>query len=111
MTRILGHPLNQDPLTVHPVQVRVEFPHKELLCSASKKEAPSRQIVVVPPNSSKMVPFLLLPLEIGKVDVEVRVVSIGVEDHIRKTLLVKVMGAPTSCYWCRLQGFPRATRL
>uniref|UniRef100_A0A8C0P4C6 Complement C3 n=1 Tax=Canis lupus familiaris TaxID=9615 RepID=A0A8C0P4C6_CANLF len=74
------------------VKVRVEFPHKELLCSASKKEAPSRQIVVVPPNSSKMVPFLLLPLEIGKVDVEVRVVSIGVEDHIRKTLLVKAGG-------------------
>lgn len=51
----------------------------------------------MPPASSKMVPFVLLPLEIGKVDVEVKVMGNGVQDHVRRTLLVKVMDAPTPC--------------
>lgn len=76
-------------------QVRVEFPHKDPLCSASKPGAPSRQMVVVPPNSSKMVPFVLLPLETGKVDVEVKVVGYGVQDHVKKTLSVQVMDSPS----------------
>nr|XP_014978314.2 complement C3 isoform X1 [Macaca mulatta] len=73
-------------------KVRVEFPHKEPLCSASKPGAPSRQVVVVPPTSSKIVPFVLLPLEIGKVDVEVKAVGYGVQDHVKKTLLVRAGG-------------------
>lgn len=92
-------------------QVHVEFPYKEPLCSASKPGAPSRQVVIVPPTSSTMVPFVLLPLEIGKVDVEVRIRTSETVDHIRKTLLVKVMGAPTSCYWCRQWGFPGGPQL
>uniref|UniRef100_A0A673U5V9 Complement C3 n=1 Tax=Suricata suricatta TaxID=37032 RepID=A0A673U5V9_SURSU len=76
----------------HQVKVRVEFPHKEALCSLSKPEAPSRQVVTVPPTSSKMVPFVLLPLETGKVDVEVRVVGYGVQDHVKRTLMVKAGG-------------------
>ncbi|KAM5233005.1 complement C3-like isoform 1-T1 [Hipposideros larvatus] len=75
-----------------PVKVRVEFPYKEPLCSASKPGAPSRQVVFVPPTSSKMVPFVLLPLEIGKMDVEVKVVGYGVQDHVKKTLLVQAGG-------------------
>uniref|UniRef100_A0A8C9AIU8 Complement C3 n=1 Tax=Prolemur simus TaxID=1328070 RepID=A0A8C9AIU8_PROSS len=74
------------------VKVRVELPYKEPLCSASKPGAPSRQVVVVPPTSSKMVPFVLLPLEIGKVDVEVKAVGYGVQDHVKKTLLVQAGG-------------------
>ncbi|KAK2494605.1 hypothetical protein MC885_020162 [Smutsia gigantea] len=70
-------------------QVRVEFPHKEPLCSMSKPGAPSRQVVSVPPTSSKMVSFVLLPLEIGNVDVEVKVVGYGIQDHVKKTLLVR----------------------
>ncbi|XP_068393147.1 venom factor-like [Eschrichtius robustus] len=77
---------------VYPVKVRVEFPHKEPLCSAAKPGAPSRQVVVVPPTSSKTVPFVLLPLETGKVDVEVKVMGFGVQDHVRKTLLVQAEG-------------------
>ncbi|XP_029074457.1 complement C3-like isoform X5 [Monodon monoceros] len=76
----------------HSVKVRVEFPHKEPLCSAAKPGASSRQVVVVPPTSSKMVPFVLLPLETGKVDVEVKVMGFGVQDHVRKTLLVQAGG-------------------
>ncbi|XP_036985014.2 complement C3-like [Artibeus jamaicensis] len=79
-------------LMTRQVKVRVEFPHKEPLCSASKPGAPYRQVVFVPPASSKMVPFVLLPLEIGKVDVEVKVIGNGVQDHVRKTLLVKAGG-------------------
>ncbi|XP_036097111.1 complement C3-like [Molossus molossus] len=74
------------------VKVRVEFPHKEPLCSASKPGTPFRQVVVIPPTSSKMVPFVLLPLEIGKVDVEVKVVGNGIQDHVKKTLLVQAGG-------------------
>ncbi|XP_037363818.1 complement C3-like [Talpa occidentalis] len=76
----------------HQAKVRVEFPHKEALCSASKPAVPWRQVVVVPPTSSKMVPFVVLPLEIGKVDVEVKVVGFGIQDHVKKTLLVKAGG-------------------
>ncbi|XP_024412554.2 complement C3-like isoform X1 [Desmodus rotundus] len=79
-------------LMTRQVKVRVEFPHKEPLCSASKPGAPYRQVVVVPATSSEMVSFVLLPLEIGKVDVEVKVMGNGVQDHIRKTLLVKAGG-------------------
>ncbi|XP_055975825.1 complement C3-like [Sorex fumeus] len=74
------------------VRVRVEFPHKETLCSASKPGSPWRQRVVVPPTSSKMVPYMLIPLETGQVDVEVKIVSIEARDHIRKTLLVRPEG-------------------
>lgn len=50
--------------------------------------------MAVPPFSSKVVPFVLLPLEIGKVDVEVKARGSVVQDHVRKTLLVQVMGTP-----------------
>ncbi|XP_023601135.1 complement C3-like [Myotis lucifugus] len=74
------------------VKVRVEFPHKEPLCSASRPGAPSRQVVVLPPTSTKVVPFVLLPLEMGKVDVEVKVIGSGIQDHVKKTLLVRAGG-------------------
>lgn len=70
----------------------MEFPYKERLCSASRREAPYRQVVVVPPTSSKTVPFVLLPLEIGKVDMEVKALGLGIQDHMKKTLLVQVIG-------------------
>ncbi|XP_016045038.1 complement C3 [Erinaceus europaeus] len=73
-------------------KVRVEFPYKEALCSASKPEAPSRQVVYLPPASSRAVSFVILPLELGKVDVEVKVVGSGMQDHVKKTLLVQAGG-------------------
>uniref|UniRef100_G3T2J6 Complement C3 n=1 Tax=Loxodonta africana TaxID=9785 RepID=G3T2J6_LOXAF len=75
------------------VRARVELPYKEPLCSASKPGAPSRQVVVVPPASTKMVHFVLLPLEMGKVDVEVKVVGTGgIQDHVKRTLSVQAGG-------------------
>ncbi|XP_070230821.1 complement C3 [Bos mutus] len=85
------------------VKVRVEFPHKESLCSAAKPDAPSRQIVAVPPFSSKVVPFVLLPLEIGKVDVEVKARGSVVQDHVRKTLLVQSQ-SPLITQGCACSG-------
>ncbi|XP_058146552.1 complement C3 isoform X1 [Dasypus novemcinctus] len=73
-------------------RVRVEFPHKEPLCSASRPGAASRQVVTVPPASSKTVPFVLLPLETGRVEVEVKVVGYGIQDHVKKTLTVRAGG-------------------
>ncbi|XP_062034549.1 complement C3-like [Lepus europaeus] len=74
------------------VKVRVEFPYKEPLCSASKPGAPSRQVVTVPPTSSKIVAFVLLPLELGEVEVEVKAVGPEARDHVKKTLLVRAGG-------------------
>ncbi|XP_055397677.1 complement C3-like [Bubalus kerabau] len=85
------------------VKVRVEFPHKESLCSAAKPDAPSRRIVAVPPFSSKVVPFVLLPLEIGKVDVEVKARGSVVQDHVRKTLLVQSQ-SPLITQGCACSG-------
>lgn len=41
--------------------------------------------------SSKMIPYVFIPLEMGQVEVEVKVVG-EARDHVRKTLLVRVMG-------------------
>lgn len=84
----------------------MEFPYKESLCSAAKPGAPSRQVVTVPPTSSKMVPFVLLPLEIGKVDVEVRAGAFGIQDHVRKTLLVQVIDTPSPLLPVQRVGIP-----
>lgn len=96
----------QDPHLPTLPQVRVEFPYKEALCSASKPGAPSRQVVVVPATSTKMVPFVLLPLVVGKVDVEVKVVGNGVQDHVKKTLLVQVMDIPYALLSVQTGGHP-----
>lgn len=90
-----GRTLIQDSrsnMSPHPVpQVRVDFPHKESLCSASKPGSPWRQRVAVPPMSSKMIPYVFIPLETGQVEVEVKVGG-EARDHVRKTLLVRVIG-------------------
>ncbi|XP_076978006.1 complement C3-like isoform X2 [Tamandua tetradactyla] len=77
-----------------PARVRVMFPHKEPLCSAAKPGAPFRQLVTVPPASSKMVPFVVLPVEAGRVEVEVevKVMDFGIQDHVKKTLMVQAGG-------------------
>ncbi|XP_055968719.1 putative zinc finger protein 56, partial [Sorex fumeus] len=56
----------------------------------SKSGSPLRQRVVMPPSSSKRVPYMLIPLEPGQVDLEVKVVSIETWDHVSKTNLVQV---------------------
>lgn len=73
----------------------------------SKPGAPSRQVVSVPPTSSKMVPFVLLPLEIGNVDVEVKVVGYGIQDHVKKTLLVRVTGTLHPLLLGQMAGLPQ----
>ncbi|XP_007488640.2 venom factor [Monodelphis domestica] len=72
--------------------VRVEFPYKEALCSASSKTKPSRQRVSVGPASSVVVPFTVLPVEQGETEVEVKVVGPGTWDQVKKTLLVQAEG-------------------
>ncbi|XP_049644296.1 complement C3-like [Suncus etruscus] len=75
----------------HFVRVRVDFPHKESLCSASRPGSPWRQRVAVPPMSSKMIPYVFIPLEAGQVEVEVKVGG-EARDHVRKMLLVRAGG-------------------
>lgn len=68
-------------------------------------------MVVVPATSTKMVPFVLLPLVVGKVDVEVKVVGYGVQDHVKKTLLVQVMDIPYAWLSVQTVGRPLGPRL
>ncbi|XP_072458556.1 venom factor-like isoform X2 [Notamacropus eugenii] len=74
------------------VQVRVEFPYKKALCSKASKTRSFFQRVSVPPASSRVVLFTVMPVEPGNVDVEVTVQGFGVWDQVKKTLFVRVEG-------------------
>uniref|UniRef100_A0A7N4PB07 Complement C3 n=1 Tax=Sarcophilus harrisii TaxID=9305 RepID=A0A7N4PB07_SARHA len=73
-------------------RVRVEFPYKKALCSKASKTQSFFQRVSVPPASSRVVYFIVLPVEQGKVDVEVKVEGFGVWDQVKKTLFVQAEG-------------------
>uniref|UniRef100_A0A4X2MFQ7 Complement C3 n=1 Tax=Vombatus ursinus TaxID=29139 RepID=A0A4X2MFQ7_VOMUR len=68
--------------------VRVEFPYKKALCSKSSKTQSFLQRVSVPPDSSRVVSFTVLPVEPGNIDVEVHVEGSGFQDQVKKTLFV-----------------------
>ncbi|XP_043822964.1 venom factor-like isoform X2 [Dromiciops gliroides] len=74
------------------VKVHVEFPYKKALCSKSSKTQSFFQRVSVPPGSSRVVSFTVLPVEPGNIDVEVQVEGRGVWDQVKKTLLVRAEG-------------------
>ncbi|XP_074059430.1 venom factor-like [Macrotis lagotis] len=75
-----------------PVRVSVKFPYKKALCSKSSEIRPFSQKVLVPPASSQVVPFTVLPVESGNIDVEVRVQGSSVWDQVKKTLFVRAEG-------------------
>ncbi|XP_078387506.1 complement C3-like [Cetorhinus maximus] len=72
------------------IQVRVEFPYKENLCSGAKQTERFRKEVTVPGKGSVAVPYVIVPLTIGEIDVEVKasVYDRLVSDGVRKSLLV-----------------------
>ncbi|XP_027713637.1 venom factor-like isoform X2 [Vombatus ursinus] len=73
-------------------RVRVEFPYKKALCSKSSKTQSFLQRVSVPPDSSRVVSFTVLPVEPGNIDVEVHVEGSGFQDQVKKTLFVRAEG-------------------
>ncbi|XP_072347058.1 complement C3-like [Scyliorhinus torazame] len=72
------------------IQVRVEFPYNENLCSSAKQTQRYRQQVTVPGKGSVAVPYVIVPLIIGEIDIEVKasVYDKLVTDGVRKPLLV-----------------------
>ncbi|CAH2272770.1 complement C3 [Pelobates cultripes] len=71
------------------IKVQVEFLYQEKFCSLSSAKKNYRQFVTLLPESSRAVPFIIVPLELGEHDVEVRAAgAFGLNDGVRKKLSV-----------------------
>ncbi|XP_010006476.1 PREDICTED: complement C3, partial [Chaetura pelagica] len=72
------------------LQVRVELMHNPSLCSASTSKQRYQQIIKVKGQSSWAVPFVIVPLQLGLQDVEVKAAVRGkaVADGVKKKLKV-----------------------
>uniref|UniRef100_A0A8C4UM13 Complement C3 n=1 Tax=Falco tinnunculus TaxID=100819 RepID=A0A8C4UM13_FALTI len=74
------------------LQVRVELMYNPALCSASTSKTRYQQILKLKPQSSWAVPFVIVPLQLGLHDVEVKaaVRNSEVADGVKKKLKVVV---------------------
>uniref|UniRef100_A0A8C3HK51 Uncharacterized protein n=1 Tax=Chrysemys picta bellii TaxID=8478 RepID=A0A8C3HK51_CHRPI len=74
------------------LKVRMELLHNPAFCSASSSKAKYRQILEIAPMSSWAVPLVIVPLELGLHDVEVKaaVWDSYVSDGVKKKLKVVV---------------------
>nr|BAU69618.1 C3A [Sphyrna zygaena]BAU69619.1 C3B [Sphyrna zygaena] len=72
------------------IKVRMEFPYNENLCSSAKQTERFRIEVKVPAKGSIAVPYVIVPLIVGEIDIEVKasVFDRLVSDGVRKRLLV-----------------------
>ncbi|XP_063305722.1 complement C3-like isoform X2 [Pelobates fuscus] len=55
-----------------PIEVLVDLMYNEEMCSSSTREENFRQIVTLEPEGSIVIPFVIVPLKIGELQVEVR---------------------------------------
>uniref|UniRef100_A0A8B9NJJ0 Complement C3 n=1 Tax=Accipiter nisus TaxID=211598 RepID=A0A8B9NJJ0_9AVES len=85
------------------ITVRVELMHNPALCSASTSKTRYQQIVRLKAQSSWAVPFVIVPLQLGLHDVEVKAAVRGkfVADGVKKKLKVVVSGH--RCSWNGVQ--------
>ncbi|NXX62041.1 VCO3 factor, partial [Scopus umbretta] len=72
------------------IKVRVELMHNPALCSASSSRVRYQQILELKPQSSRAVPFVVVPLHLGLHDIEVKAAVQGrfVADGVKKKLKV-----------------------
>lgn len=91
---VCGHQTLTDNIFLCP-QVRVELMYNPALCSASTSKARYQQIFDLEPQSSRAVPFVIVPLQLGQHDVEVKAAVWGsfVSDGVKKKLKVVVSGS------------------
>lgn len=68
----------------------MSIPYNAAFCSPASVQKSYRVVVSVPPESSVTVPFVIVPLELGNHEVEVKASSDFVSDGIRKQLRVVV---------------------
>ncbi|KAI5608179.1 complement component c3a, duplicate 2 precursor, partial [Silurus asotus] len=87
-------------------QVRVEFFETEHICSAASKKKKYRTTVNVDPNSSRSVPFVIIPMKIGEHNIEVKAASLSYNDGVRRTLKVVPEGVLTELLKANLELNP-----
>ncbi|XP_072005895.1 complement C3-like isoform X2 [Engystomops pustulosus] len=68
------------------IEVRVDLTYNEKMCSAATAEANFRQIVTLEPNAALVIPFVIVPLEIGNIKIEVKA---SVKDYFLTDGVVK----------------------
>uniref|UniRef100_A0A8D2L7P3 Complement C3 n=1 Tax=Varanus komodoensis TaxID=61221 RepID=A0A8D2L7P3_VARKO len=74
--------------------VRVDLMHNPAICSASTARNKYSQIISIKAKSSRMMPFVIVPLQLGEYDLEVKAAVRGVflADGVKKKLKVVVYG-------------------
>ncbi|XP_074023270.1 complement C3, partial [Numenius arquata] len=74
----------------HDITVRVELMHNPAICSASTSKMRYQQVLKLKAQSSWAVPFVIVPLQLGLHDVEVKAAVRGsfVSDGVKKKLKV-----------------------
>ncbi|KAH0628759.1 hypothetical protein JD844_010254 [Phrynosoma platyrhinos] len=77
-------------------KVRVELIHNPAFCSASTAKERYRQDIIIKDQSSTAVPFVLVPLQLGLHDIEVKaaVWQVMMSDGVKKKLRVVPEGMP-----------------
>ncbi|XP_039766219.1 complement C3 [Ornithorhynchus anatinus] len=76
------------------IKVRLELLHNPAFCSASTSKKKFQQVVEIPAKSSRAIPFVIVPLEIGNHDIEVKGAVYGqyITDGVKKKLKVVAEG-------------------
>ncbi|XP_065126726.2 complement C3-like isoform X1 [Paramisgurnus dabryanus] len=76
--------------TPQKTKVRVEFMETESVCSSASKKRKYRQVVEVDGSSTRSVPFVIIPMELGNHQIEVKAAAYDSvnTDGVRKTLKV-----------------------
>ncbi|XP_075057519.1 complement C3-like [Mixophyes fleayi] len=71
-------------------KVKVKFPYNENICSLATKSSGYQETLSVAKNSVKVMYFVIIPLVVGKVEIEVQAQMIGksIIDRVRKSLNV-----------------------
>ncbi|XP_078285379.1 complement C3-like [Rhinoraja longicauda] len=79
------------------IRVRVQFPHNEHFCSSAKPKEKYTTTINIPRKSTGVVPYVIIPLTIGEIMIEVKASVYGafVADGVRKPLRVQPEGIKT----------------
>uniref|UniRef100_A0A670KIN8 Complement C3 n=1 Tax=Podarcis muralis TaxID=64176 RepID=A0A670KIN8_PODMU len=73
------------------LRVRVELIHNPAFCSASTAKEKYQQMLTIRGQSSRAVPFVIIPLKLGQHDIEVKAAALGgAADGVKKKLKVVV---------------------
>uniref|UniRef100_A0A674K6E4 NTR domain-containing protein n=1 Tax=Terrapene triunguis TaxID=2587831 RepID=A0A674K6E4_9SAUR len=74
------------------LQIRVELMYNEKICSSSRRDSRFQQELVIQAGASRAVSYVIIPLEVGEVEIEVRAAVHGlpIADGVKKKLRVVV---------------------